>query len=150
MPETPRIPREFETRAKAERPKTWMPAELLPDPPKDPNYAYRWIRVSTLGNADPRNISSKIREGWEPVKVADHPEYAHQCDEKPRLPGSIEVGGLLLCRTPKELVEQRNAFYTGQATGQMESVDNTFMRENDPRMPLFKQRRSEVSFGRGQ
>jgi len=150
MPETPRIPREFETRAKAERPKTWMPAELLPDPPKDPNYAYRWIRVSTLGAADPRNISSKIREGWEPVKVADHPEYAHQCDDKPRLPGSVEVGGLLLCRTPKELVDQRNAFYTGQATGQMESVDNTFMRENDPRMPLFKQRRSEVSFGRGQ
>jgi hypothetical protein len=62
----------------------------------------------------------------------------------------VEVGGLLLCRTPKELVDQRNAFYLGQATGQMESVDNTFMRENDPRMPLFKQRRSEVSFGRGQ
>ncbi len=150
MPETPRIPREFETRAKAERPKAWAPAELLPEPPKDPNYAYRWIRVSTLGSADPRNISSKIREGWEPIKVADYPEYAHQCDDKPRLSGSVEIGGLILCRTPKELVEQRNAFYTGQATSQMESVDNTFMRENDPRMPLFKQRRSEVSFGRGQ
>jgi hypothetical protein len=145
-----RTPRELESRAKAERPKTWMPADLLPEPPKDPNYAYRWIRVSTLGSADPRNISSKIREGWEPIKVADYPEYAHQCDDKPRLPGSVEVGGLLLCRTPKELVDQRNAFYLGQATGQMESVDNTFMRENDPRMPLFKQRRSEVSFGRGQ
>ena len=145
-----RTPRELESRAKAERPKTWMPAELLPEPPKDPNYAYRWIRVSPLGPADPRNISSKIREGWEPIKVADYPEYAHQCDDKPRLPGSVEVGGLLLCRTPKELVDQRNAFYHGQATGQMESVDNTFMRENDPRMPLFKQRRSEVSFGRGQ
>jgi hypothetical protein len=115
-----------------------MPAELLPDPPKDPNYAYRWIRVSTLGTADPRNISSKIREGWEPVKVADHPEYAHQCDDKPRLPGSVEVGGLLLCRTPKELVDQRNAFYTGQATGQMESVDNTFMRYIDRMMTLLK------------
>jgi len=146
----PRIPREFDTRAKAERPKQWMPPQLLPDPNPEEGYAFRWIRVSTLGNNDPMNVSSKLREGWEPVKVSDHPELQHLCDEKSRIPGTLEVGGLVLCRTPKELVDQRNAFYTGQATGQMESVDNTFMRENDPRMPLFKQRRSEVSFGRGQ
>lgn len=150
MPETPRIPREFESRAKAERPKLWKPAELLPDPTPAPGYVYRWIRISTLGNADPRNITSKFREGWEPVKAADHPELHHLCDEKARFPDALEIGGLILCRTPKELVDQRNAFYAGQANGQMESVDNTFMRENDPRMPLFKQRRSEVSFGRGQ
>jgi hypothetical protein len=145
-----RISREAESRAKTERLQTWRPAELLPDPTPAPGYVYRWIRASTLGAADPRNISSKFREGWEPVKVSDHPELQHLCDEKSRIPGTLEVGGLILCRTPKELVDQRNAFYTGQATGQMESVDNTFMRENDPRMPLFKQRRSEVSFGRGQ
>lgn len=150
MPETPRIPRDFETRAKAERPMTWKPAELLPDPTPAPGYVYRWIRLSTLGNADPRNISSKLREGWEPVKVADHPELQGMGDEKTRFPGTLEIGGLLLCRTPKELVDQRNSFYLAQATGQMETVDNNFMRENDPRMPLFKQRRSEVSFGRGQ
>lgn len=150
MPETPRIPRDFESRAKAERPKAWAPAELLPSPTPVPGYVYRWIRVSTLGTADPRNITSKFREGWEPVKAADHPELQHLCDEKARFPDALEIGGLILCRTPKELVDQRNAFYLGQATGQMESVDNTFMRDNDPRMPLFKNRRSEVSFGRGQ
>ena len=145
-----RTPREAESRAKAERPITWKPAELLPDPIPVPGYVYRWIRVSTLGTADPRNITSKFREGWEPVKVADHPELQHLCDPKSRIPETLEIGGLVLCRTPKELVDQRNAFYQGQASGQMDSVDNTFMRENDPRMPLFKQRRSEVSFGRGQ
>lgn len=145
-----RTPREAESRAKTERLQTWKPAELLPDPTPAPGYVYRWIRVSTLGSADPRNISSKFREGWEPVKVSDHPELQHLVDDKARIPGTLEIGGLILCRTPKELVDQRNAFYLGQATGQMESVDNTFMRENDPRMPLFKQRRSEVSFGRGQ
>lgn len=150
MPETPRIPRDFESRAKAERPKAWAPAELLPSPTPVPGYVYRWIRVSTLGTADPRNITSKFREGWEPVKAADHPELQHLCDEKARFPDALEIGGLILCRTPKELVDQRNNFYLGQATGQMESVDNTFMRDNDPRMPLFKNRRSEVSFGRGQ
>lgn len=150
MPETPRIPRDFETRAKAERPLQWKPAELLPDPTPAPGYVYRWIRLSTLGKADPRNISSKFREGWEPVKVADHPELQGMGDENVRFPGTLEIGGLVLCRTPKELVDQRNDFYLKQATGQMDSVDNTFMRESDPRMPLFKQRRSEVTFGRGQ
>lgn len=145
-----RILREADSRAKAERPMQWKPAELLPDPTPAPGYVYRWIRVSTLGTSDPRNISSKFREGWEPVKISDHPELQHLVDDKARIPGTLEVGGLILCRTPKELVDQRNSFYLAQATGQMETVDNNFMRENDPRMPLFKQRRSEVSFGRGQ
>lgn len=150
MPETPRIPRDFETRAKAERPLTWQQADLLPTPTPAPGYEYRYIRVSILGSADPRNISAKFREGWEPVKVSDHPELQHLFDDKPRIPGTLEVGGLVLCRTPKELVEQRDKHFLGIAAGQMESVDNTYMRDNDPRMPMFKQRRSEVTFGRGQ
>ena len=66
-----------------------------------------------------------------------------------KYPDSIEIGGLLLCKTPKEFTEQRNNYFRQQADGQMQSVDNNFMRENDPRMPLFRERRSEVSFGRG-
>jgi hypothetical protein len=66
-----------------------------------------------------------------------------------RFPDSIEVGGLMLCKTPAELVEQRNKYYRTQAENQMVSVDNNFMRENDPRMPLFRERRTEVTFGRG-
>lgn len=144
-----RIPREFESRAKAERPKQWMPPTLLPDPAPEEGYVYRWIRVSTLGTNDPGNVSGKLREGWEPVKASDHPEIQLMGGGESRFPGSIEIGGLLLCKTPAELVQQRNGYYQRQAEGQMQSVDNSYMRESDARMPLFRERKSEVSFGRG-
>ena len=145
-----RTPRELETRAKMERPKQWMLPELLPSPNPEDGYEFRWIRISTLGTADPGHISAKLREGWEPVKASEHPEIQIMATgEKPRFPDSIEIGGLLLCKTPKEFVDQRNTYYQRQTDGQMQSVDNAFMRENDPRMPVFKERRSEVKFGRG-
>jgi hypothetical protein len=146
-----RTPRELDTREKFERPKQWMPPELLPTPTPEAGYAFRWIRVSTLGTADPMNISSKLREGWEPVKASAHPEIQlMDTGTKPRFPDSIEVGGLILCKTPVEFVDQRNSHYQRQTDGQMQSVDNNFMRENDARMPLFRERRTEVKFGRGQ
>lgn len=144
-----RTPRELDTRAAAERPKQWMPPQLLPDPTPEPGYVFRWIRVSTLGSSDPMNVSSKLREGWEPVKASEHPEIHLMGSGEGRFADSIEVGGLILCKTPKELAEQRDAYYRRQAEGQMDSVDNSFMRESNPKMPLFKERRSEVSFGRG-
>lgn len=91
------------------------------------------------------NLSAKLREGWTPCKSKDHPEIFIQGNSK----GEIEFGGLVLCKIPTEIVEQRNAYYNGQAARQMESVDNAYMRENDPRMPMFKDRRSKVSFGSG-
>jgi len=66
-----------------------------------------------------------------------------------QFPDSVEVGGLLLCKTPVEFTEQRNDYYRNQAEAQMNSVDNTYMRENDPRMPMFKERKSTVTFGKG-
>ena len=144
-----RTPRELDTRAKMERPVKWTPPQLLPDPNPEPGYAFRWIRLSTLNNADALNISSKFREGWEPVKASDHPEIRLMSSVKNQFPDSVEIGGLLLCKTPVEFTEQRDAHYRNLANTQMESVDNNFMRENDPRMPLFKERSSKVTFGKG-
>ena len=144
-----RISREVESRAKFERPSKWMPAQLLPTPHPEEGYGFRWIRVSTLGTDDPMNISSKFREGWEPVKASEHPEIQLMSSGKNRHPDSIEIGGLILCKTPIEFIKQRDAYYQQQTDSQMSSVDNNFMRENDPRMPLFKERRTEVTFGRG-
>ena len=144
-----RTPRELDTRAKMERPAKWTPPQLLPDPNPEPGYAFRWIRLSTLNNADALNISSKFREGWEPVKASDHPEIRLMGSVKNQFPDSVEIGGLLLCKTPVEFTEQRDAHYRNLANTQMESVDNNFMRENDPRMPLFKERSSKVTFGKG-
>lgn len=140
-----KTPRSIETRTMAERPQAWRPPELLPEPDKQPGYAYRWIRVSTLNTADARNISAKQREGWEPVKLEEQPQFQLMVDPNSRFKDSIEVGGLLLCKTPIEFVEQRNAYYQKQAEGQLSAVDNNLMRQNDPRMPLFKESKSSVS-----
>jgi hypothetical protein len=144
-----RLTRELETRQTTERPKQWAPAELLPEPDKQPGYAYRWIRVSTLNTADPRNISSKLREGWEPVRIEEQPKFALLADPNSRFKENIEIGGLLLCKTPAEFVQQRNAHYQQLTESQTRAVDNSLMRENDPRMPLFNERKSTTTFGKG-
>jgi hypothetical protein len=144
-----KTPRSIETRTESVRPQRWAPAELLPEPDKQPGFSYRWIRVSTLNNADPRNLSAKLREGWEPVKLQEQPKFQLLIDPNSRFKDNIEVGGLLLCKTPSEFVDQRNEHYSKQADGQMQAVDNNLMRQNDPRMPLFNERKSTATFGKG-
>ena len=144
-----RLARELETRAQQERPKQWTPPELLPEPDKQPGFNYRWVRVSNLNTADPRNLSAKLREGWEPVKIEEQPKFQLLIDPSSRFKDNIEIGGLLLCKSPTELVEQRNAYYQKQSEQQVEAVDNSLMKQNDPRMPLFNERKSTTSFGKG-
>ena len=149
MAENKRVSREVENREFAERPKQWMPAELLPEPDKEAGFAYRWIRVATLNNADPRNLSAKLREGWEPVRIEEQPKFQLLVDPNSRYKDNIEIGGLLLCKTPQEFVDQRNTHYAKQSQAQTESVDNNFMRQSDARMPLFAEKKSTSSFGKG-
>jgi hypothetical protein len=144
-----RKPRDLEDRIQAERPKQWQQAELLPEPDKDPDYAYRWIRVANLNAADPRNLSAKLREGWEPVALEEQPKFRLLADPNSRYKDNIEIGGLLLCKTPKEFVEQRNRHFAKVADDQSVAVDNSLMRQSDPRMPLFNERKSSSSFGKG-
>jgi hypothetical protein len=144
-----RLARELESRETAQRTKTWTPPQTLPDPAPQPGWVFRYIRTSSMGTADPSNTSAKLREGWEPVKAEDHPELMHMSDPNSRFKGNIEIGGLLLCKAPEELMKQRDAYYERQAKSQTESVDNSFMKLNDPRMPLFNERRSTTSFGKG-
>ena len=144
-----RKPREIETRQQSVRPEAWKPPELLPEPDKQAGFAYRWIRVSTLNNADPRNLSAKLREGWEPVRAEEQPQFQLLIDPNSRFKDNIEIGGLLLCKTPDEFVRQRNEYYKVQGDQQMDAVDNTLMRQNDPRMPLFNERKTTSSFGTG-
>jgi hypothetical protein len=146
-----RLARELDTREKSQRPqKRWTPPQLLPEPNPEPGYEFHWVRVSTQGNADATNISAKLREGYEPVKASEHPEIVlYGANPNARFPDSIEIGGLLLCKIPAEFHAQRNDYYTQQHNSQMQSVDNNFMRENDPRMPLFNERRTKVTFGKG-
>lgn len=144
-----RINRELQTREKTVRKKSWQRPETLPSPTPEDGWSYRWIRVSTQGNTDATNVSSKLREGWEPVKAADHPEITLVTIENERFADNVVIGGLMLCKAPTELVEERNDYYNTQTRSQMYAVDNNLMRENDPRMPLFNDRKTKVTFGNG-
>lgn len=148
MAET-RTDRELETREKKTRRRSWVRPEVLPSPNPEPGYEFRWVRVSSLGQGDPKNITAKLREGWEPVRAADHPEITMMAVENDRYKDNIVIGGLMLCKTPAELVQERNEFYRSEADNQITAVDQNLMRNNDPRMPIFKERKSTVSFGTG-
>jgi hypothetical protein len=146
-----RTDREAATREVSNRRQTWTPPQNLPSPRPQAGWVFRWIRISMMGQMDPTNTSAKFREGWEPAKAADHPEMMLFSDPNSRFKDNIEVGGLLLCKCPSEIMAQRDAFYARQANSQMEAVDNSFMRQKDDRtnMDLFAERKTEVSFGRG-
>ena len=144
-----RMPRSTESRNQTQRPQQWMPPELLPEPDKQPGYRYRWIRVTLTGQSDARNISSKIREGWEPVKVEEQPQYALLVNGEGRWKDCVQVGDVLLCKTPEEMAEQRNNHYLKQSEQQIRAVDNNLMKQNDPRMPLFKESSSSTTRGGG-
>jgi hypothetical protein len=141
--------READSRQVMQRPEMWRPPEVLPSPDPRQGWSHRWVRTSTMGTADPSNISSKLREGYEPCKAEDYPELMMHATTEGRFKGNIEVGGLLLCRIPDEFLKQRMEYYSKQNKAQMDSVDNNFLRESDPRMPLFSEKKTKVSFGSG-
>jgi hypothetical protein len=138
-----RTPRDLETRQNSG--KRWTPPSLLPDPIKEDGYGYRWIRYSTMNQPDDRNVSSKRTQGWEPIRLEDHPEL----QTYGKTSGNVEIGGLVLCKNSQEMIDQRNSYYRKMAEDQAQAVDATLMRENDPRMPLFSDRKSTTSRGRG-
>ena len=144
-----RLARELETRESAQRKMAWTPPQKLPEPEPQDGWVFRWIRTSIMGVSDPSNTSAKFREGWEPVKASEQPKLMMQSDPNSRFKDNIEIGGLLLCKAPAELMGQRDSYYAKQAQSQMQSVDNNFMRLNDERMPLFNERKTTVSFGKG-
>lgn len=145
-----RASRDTETRENSQRKKAWTPASRVPSPNREDGYSYRWVRTATLGQADNTNVSAKFREGWEPVRSDDHPELMVQSDIDSRFEGNVEVGGLLLCKNSQENIDGRNEYHQEMNNRQMESVDNNYLRENDPRMPMLRPERStKVSFGSG-
>lgn len=144
-----RMPRDLQSRESTSRPKLWQPADLLPAPNPQPGFEFRWVRKAMLGVDDPTNTSRSFREGWEPCRLEDHPELALSVDKDAKNSGLVEVGGLILCKTAEETVLARNAYYQNHAKAQQDAVDNNLMRENDPRMPIFKDSKTSVTFGRG-
>ena len=140
-----RTTRDLTSRDKSVR-AVYVPPSNLPDPTPESGYVYRWVATHILGQATPTNVSQKMREGWEPVKAEDHPELMLAGSAGT---GNVEIGGLMLCKMPREMAKARDEYYNQQSQNQIDSVDNHYMRNNDPRMPLFADRKSTSSRGQG-
>ena len=151
-----RAPRDSEARSKSERPKTWkMPSALeLPEEAveiaKSQGIVYRWVRESIAGQDDKTNVSKRFREGFEPVRPEELPGF-HDLPivDDGRHAGIIGVGGLILCKIPKEIADQRNEYFASQTNNQMTAVENDLMREENPAMPISRELKSRVTFGGG-
>lgn len=144
-----RTPRALTTREGSVRKRGWQRPSLLPTPEPKDGIKFRWVRTSTLGQEDNKNVSSRFREGYTPVLAKDFPELKVMSDHNSRFPENLEVGGLILCSIPTEFAEERIEGQLEQAQAQMEAVDRNYMRENDPRMPLLKSERStRTTFGK--
>ena len=144
-----RLARELDTRAEMQRPTSWQAPETLPSPNPRPGISHRWVRTSMGGQSDVQNVSSKLREGYEPVKAEDYPEMMMHASTEGRFKGNIEVGGLVLCSIPSEFLVQRDAHFSKINKATMESVDNNFMKDSDPRMSKFSEKSTKVTFGSG-
>ena len=135
--------RDLKSREKSVR-AVYVPPTNLPDPTPEPGYVYRWVATHVLGQSEVTNVSRRMREGWEPVKAQDHPELMLLGNDKS---GNVEIGGLMLCKMLAEKAQARDDYYDKQAQNQMDSVDNSFMRQSDSRMPLFAERKSTSTRG---
>ena len=147
---TDRNSRSAETRDSQTRRTPWAPPSMLDAPEPPPGYQFRWIREATRGIDDKSNMSKRIREGYEPVRAEDFPDFEAPTIESGSNTGVIGVGGLILAKVPEETAEERNAYFRNQADSAMQGVDQNFMRESDPRMPIKDsdiQRSSKVAFG---
>lgn len=144
-----RLARELDTRAAMQRPTSWQAPETLPSPNPRPGISHRWVRTSMVGQSDVQNVSSKLREGYEPCKAEDYPEMMMHATTEGRFKGNIEVGGLVLCSIPSEFLVQRDKHFANINKATMESVDNNFMKDNDPRMSKFSEKSTKVTFGSG-
>ena len=137
-----------QTRSKSERPKVWVPPSSLDAPPAPDGFRYRWIRAEVVGVQDTKNITGRIREGYELVR-AEEVENASDYPvlDEGRYKGVIGVGGLLLAKVPVEIAKPRQEYMTKRHEERSEAVANDLMKEQDSRMPINVERQSRVTFG---
>ena len=144
-----RAPRSTETREKETRRKPWAPPSRLDAPEAPAGYVHRWIRTAMRGEDDKTNVHAKLREGWEPVRSEEYPNYEAPTIEDGKFAGVIGNGGLMLCRIPIETANERNEYYGTRTREAMTAVDQDLMKEQNPLMPIHQSRQSRVTFGRG-
>ena len=139
--------RASQTRAKQEKPKVWTPPSSLDAPPAPDGYRHRWIRAESMGQEDTKNMSGKIRSGWELVRADEYPGEEYPSVTEGRYAGVIGVGGLVLARIPEELARQREAYFDQRTADRNEALENDVLKEQHPSMPINQDRQTRVTFG---
>ena len=144
-----RTPRASKDRAVKPRRKPWTPPSLLDAPEPPEGYAHRWIRAEVRGFDDRKNISARMREGWELVRKEEYPDFEAPTIDSGKYEGVFGVGGLLLARIPVEIVEERTDYFQQRTTEAMQAVDNDLLKETQHHsMAIQKpERQSRVTFG---
>ena len=147
-----RTSRAEQTREKTVRRKPWAPPSMLDAPPAPDGFKHRWIRAETRGFNDSKNISAKMREGWELVRKDEYPDFEAPVVDSGKYEGVFGVGGLLLARIPVETVAERTDYFSQRNADQMTAVDQDMMREKaHSTMTISKpDRQSRVTFGGSQ
>ena len=139
--------RASQTRAKTEKPKVWTPPSSLDAPPAPDGYRHRWIRAESMGLDDSKNVTGKLRSGWEFVRADEYPNENYPSITSGKYAGVIGVGGLVLARIPEELAQQREAYYQQMTADRTEALDNDVLKEQHPSMPINQERQTRVTFG---
>ena len=139
--------RASQTRAKQEKPKVWPPPSSLDAPPAPDGYRHRWIRAESMGFDDTKNMSGKVRSGWDLVRADEYPEHDYPSVNEGRYAGVIGVGGLVLARIPEELAKQREAYFNQMTQDRNDALENDVLKEQHPSMPINQDRQTRVTFG---
>ena len=144
-----RTSRANKSRSSKARRKPWAPPSMLDAPPAPDGFKHRWIRSEVRGFDDRKNISAKLREGWELVRQEEYPDLEAPTIDSGKYEGVFGVGGLLLARIPEETVAERTEYFQKRNFDQMQAVDHDMMRENAHSTMTINQpdRQSRVTFG---
>ena len=134
-------------RSKTERPKVWTPPSSLDAPPAPDGFRHRWIRAESLGFQDSKNISGRLRSGYELVRADEYEDSDYPVVTDGKYAGVIGVGALVLARVPEEIAKSRTEYFKAQAQGQDEAVENDLLREEHKSMPINVDRQSRTTFG---
>jgi hypothetical protein len=145
--ENKRTPRASQTREKESKPKVWTPPSSLDAPPAPNGFRHRWVRAETLGFVDTKNVTGRLRQGYELVRSDEYPDSDYPVVEDGKYAGVIGVGGLVLTRVPEEIAKQRQDYYAKQGMEQVQALDNDLMKEQHPSMPINVDRQTRVTFG---
>ena len=139
--------RASQSRDKDKRPQTWTPPSSLDAPPAPDGYRHRWIRTEVLGFDDTKNMSGKMRSGFELVRADEYPDSEYPQMKDGKYAGVIGVGGLVLARIPEEIAKSREDFFKKQTQAKDEAINNDLMKEQHSSMPINAERQSRVTFG---